>query len=101
MVQIDKTGEVWCKSLTEAKGVCPRGMIPTLNRENHEIWNLFLLMLPGLQRMEGYDYNAIRLVTDTRERETGKFLTMEMLADIIKLIRVLSKERQKRNEDKK
>jgi len=53
-----------------------------------------MLMLPGLQRMEGYDYNAIGFVFDTygieQERRKGMF------ADIKKLIDIISAERRAR-----
>lgn len=44
-------------------------------------------MLPGLQRMEGYDYDAIEFVWDVyeieRERRRGMFDSITSLIDVI------------------
>lgn len=100
MVQKDKAGEVWCNSLEEANGICPRGMIPTLQKENRNIWALFHKLLFGLIKPEGgYDYTAIQVVFDFYEVPTDERKPLFLL--IGQLIRVVDKERQKRNEDKK
>ena len=51
-------------------------------------------MLPGLQRMEGYDYNAIGFVFDTYEIEQGR--RREMFASIKNLLDVISAEQRAR-----
>ena len=77
--------------------MCPgkgKNRIPTLSRDNYEIWNLFLLMLPGLQRTDGYDYNAIGFVFNTYDIEQER--RAEMFDSIKKLIGVVSAEKEER-----
>ena len=93
MVQKDQ-GEVKCKGLGKEIDVCPEGKIPSLNRENYEIWNLFQLMLPGLRRTDGYDFMAIQVVWDAHEIEHKR--RPGMLAQITKLIDIMETERRAR-----
>lgn len=96
LVQQDQGG-IKCEGLDKTEnGVCPDGKIPTLSRDNYEIWELFSLMLPGLLRMEGYDFNAIRIVFDVYGIEQKR--RPEMLEQIIKIIGVIDAERRARRD---
>jgi len=55
-------------------------------------------MLPGLQRMEGYDYNAIGFIFDIHEIEQER--RRELFSGITNLINVISAERRERAEKK-
>jgi len=92
--------EIACKGIRHTvNGVCSEGKIPTLIRDNYEIWHLFILMLPGLMRSEGYDYNAIQVVFDIYEIEQSR--RGGMFASINKLIDIISDERRTRAESNK
>lgn len=94
LVQQDKGG-ITCEGLEKTEnGVCPDGRIPSLDRCNYEIWNLFILMQPGLMRMEGYDYNAIGVVFDMYGIEQRR--RPEMFETIVKLIKIMDGERRKK-----
>lgn len=55
-------------------------------------------MLPGLMRMEGYDYNAIRIVFDIYEIDQER--RQEMFTGITRLIDIISTERRTRAKEK-
>jgi len=80
-------------------GICPKNKIPTLSRDNYEIWGLFSLMLPGLMRMEGYDYNAIKIVFDIHEIEQAR--RPQFFKSITSLIDIISAEHRARADNKK
>jgi len=94
VVQEDK-GEITCKGLETVDGICPENKVPTLDKKNYEIWSMFQLMMPGLNRQDGYDYNAIQVVFDVYGIENRKRL--EKLTLITKLIHVIDVEKKARS----
>jgi hypothetical protein len=43
-------------------GHCPEGKIPSLSPSNQTFWRVFMMILPGLMRKDGYDYSAMQVV---------------------------------------
>ncbi len=62
--------------------------------ENYDTWNLFITMLSGLIREDGYDYTAIQVVFDCYgiEQEARP----ELMERIKKMIDVVEAERIRR-----
>ena len=58
-----------------------------------------MLMLPGLMRMEGYDYNAIKVTFDIHEIEQAR--RPQLFKSITNLIDIISDERRARADSKK
>ena len=56
-------------------------------------------MLPGLMRMEGYDYNAIKVTFDIHEIEQAR--RPQFFKSITGLIDIISAERRARADSKK
>ena len=93
LIQKDQGG-VRCKGIDDEGGRCPDGKIPYLFPENHEIWDLFQMMLPGLRDgMGGYNYTAIQVTFDIYK--VKQCHRQRMFKKIVKLIEVINAERAK------
>jgi len=93
LVQED-AGEIKCKGLESADGICPEGKIPALSADNYELWGLFQRMMPGLLGSEGYDYSAIQVVFDIHDIEQSR--RPDFLRRIAQIIKVVDEERRKK-----
>ena len=69
----------------EKAGYCVKGKIPSLNKENVEVWEMFMLMLPGLIKPDGYDYSAIPPVLNAYNVPPGN---KKLINQIVGLIRI-------------
>ena len=71
--------------------------IPSLAPANHEVWDLFQLMIPGLVRQGGYDYGAIQAVLEIHGIEPER--RPVLFRRCVRLIEALDKARRERQGD--
>jgi hypothetical protein len=78
-------------------GYCPVDKVPSLTPTNRRFWMVFALILPGLLRQDGYDYNAINAVFENCQLSPH---IRELYQDqCVAVIKVISAKRFDKQED--
>lgn len=98
MVQHDGAVDYHCDGLEAEGGICPQEKFPILWPEHFTLWKIFMKALPGLMDgMGGFNYGAIESTFNLMGIEQK--YREKLFNDIMKLVNVIQKEREKRREN--